>query len=189
MQAAGIQKVNETLSQTEHIGLSNSYEWLDTWACNQRLLSITLRIIMRILSKNKQSAQLECNERHDGVAAISYWKLYKFYCWKNSKKLHYYHAELVLKNTDYKSRWDLSICCDRMVGATRPDMVVVNKNNLETKIIEIAVPGDFSVNDKEQQNNREVWGLGTKPNRMRKTKAGVVPIVIGALGATYRLSD
>ena len=41
------------------------------------------------------------------------------------------------------------IQCDRMIEARRPDIALVNKKNKEIKIIDIAVPGDSRVKEKE----------------------------------------
>ena len=63
----------------------------------------------------------------------------------------------MVENTGFKVLWDFKIQCDRMVEATRLDIVFVDKQAKETKIIDIAIPGDASVKDKElEKSHREV---------------------------------
>ena len=63
----------------------------------------------------------------------------------------------MVENTGFKVLWDFKIQCDRMVEATRLDIVFVDKQAKEAKIIDIAIPGDASVKDKElEKSQREV---------------------------------
>ena len=43
------------------------------------------------------------------------------------------------------------IQCDRGIKARKPDIVVVNKNEGSWAIIDIAIPGDIRVNEKEKE--------------------------------------
>ena len=43
------------------------------------------------------------------------------------------------------------IQCDRTIQARRPDIILVDKVNMEVKIIDIAIPGDSRIRDKEQE--------------------------------------
>ena len=45
------------------------------------------------------------------------------------------------------------IQCDRGIKARKPDIVVVNKNEESWAIIDIAIPGDIRVNEKEKEKN------------------------------------
>ena len=54
--------------------------------------------------------------------------------------------------------------------------MVVDKKNSETMIIDIAVHGDFRVNEKEQQKIETYQGLVIKIHRMWQTRAKVVPM-------------
>ena len=63
----------------------------------------------------------------------------------------------MVENTGFKVLWDFKIQCDRMVEATRLDIVFVDKQAKEAKIKDIAIPGDASVKDKElEKSHREV---------------------------------
>ena len=68
--------------------------------------------------------------------------------------------EQVVENTGAKCLWDSNVQCDRMVDrmveARRPDIMFVDEQAKEAKIIDIAIPGDARVKDKEMEKiNRE----------------------------------
>ena len=48
----------------------------------------------------------------------------------------------VSENNEVKLLWDMNIQCDHVIGARRPDIVVVNKQERKCAICDIAVPGD-----------------------------------------------
>ena len=64
-----------------------------------------------------------------------------------------------------------------MIEARRPDIVVVDKVKKETMIIDVAIPGDTRVCDKEHSLLKDeitrLWQM---------KKVAVIPIVVGALG-------
>ena len=65
--------------------------------------------------------------------------------------------------------------------------MVVDRLNSQTVIIDIAVPGDFRVKEKEAEMIEQ--DLALELNSMRKTSAKVVPVVIGALGAVHSRNE
>ena len=67
----------------------------------------------------------------------------------------------MLENNDIKILWDFSIRTDRIIEAREPDIVVVDKRNSETVIIDIAVPGDFRVKDKEVEKIERFRAVGS----------------------------
>ena len=54
-----------------------------------------------------------------------------------------------MENKDYQIYWDFMIQCDRLIEARTPDVVLIDKRTKEVKIIDIAIPGDKRVKDKE----------------------------------------
>ena len=69
-----------------------------------------------------------------------------------------------------------------MIEARRPDIVVVDKANKETMIIDVAIPGDTRVCDKEQEKIKKYSLLKDKIARLwQMKKVVVIPIVAGAL--------
>ena len=48
--------------------------------------------------------------------------------------------------------WDVMIQCDREIKTRKPDIVVVNKNERNCAIIDVTIPRDIRVSEKEKQN-------------------------------------
>ena len=89
-----------------------------------------------------------------------------------------------MENNDYKTYWDFMIQCDRMIEARKPDVVLLEKRTKDVRIIDIAIPGDKRVKDKEIEKLEKYQVLKEEVRRLWKMKTvTVLPIVIGALGA------
>jgi len=56
-------------------------------------------------------------------------------------------------------------------------------------IIDIAVPGDYRVKEKESEKIGKYHDLPLESTRLWKTSTIVIPIVIGALGASHQTVD
>ena len=70
-----------------------------------------------------------------------------------------------------------------MIEAGRPDIVVVDKAKKETMIIDVAIPGDTRVCDKEREKIEKYSWLKDEIARLWQMKKVVgIPIVVGALG-------
>ena len=71
-----------------------------------------------------------------------------------------------------------------MIEARRPDIVVTDKKEKACIIVDIAVPSDRRVEEKEQEKVEKYEDLKREIGRMWGIrKVQVVPVVIGALGS------
>ena len=69
------------------------------------------------------------------------------------KETWYDHVPVsVLENEDYKLLWDFSVRTDREIGAKRPDLVIIDKRDKSCQIIDVAIPEDNGVREKEDEN-------------------------------------
>ena len=94
------------------------------------------------------------------------------------------HQPLDITETeDFKLLWDFDICTDRHIRARRPDLVLVNKRKKCTLLIDISVPDDRNIKEKEREKIEKYQDLRIEVQRLWNTKTEVVPVVIGALGA------
>ena len=73
-----------------------------------------------------------------------------------------------------------------MIQTARPDIVVKAKD--KDKIIDIAVPGNARVEDKEKENVEKYQDLARELHRLWETSVNVIPVV-GALGAVAKLEE
>ena len=65
----------------------------------------------------------------------------------------------------------------------RPDLILVDKKAKSCVIIDVAVPGDCSIRDKEIEKIEKYQNLKRELKRLWSLKkAEVVPVVAGALG-------
>ena len=137
-----------------------------------------------MVSECSKLAQGEYKRRHDDVARYIHWQLCEKGGFERACKWYEQKPEGVLENEGYKLLWDFTIQCDRMVEARRPDIVFVDKNKRETKILDVAVSGDGRVKDKELEKIEKYQLLKEEVGRIWGMKTvKVIPVVIGALGA------
>ena len=92
-----------------------------------------------------------------------------------------------MENEKCKILWDVTIQCDHVIEARRPDIVVVERENNKAIIVDIASPRDHRVYEKEgekyQDLKREIgrlWGIGHPE---------VVPLDVGTLGVVSNRLD
>ena len=77
--------------------------------------------------------------------------------------------------------------CDREVKARKPNIVVVNKNKKSCAIIDIAIPGDIRVSEKEREKIERYQELKGEIKRMWNIRGiKVIPVIVGALGSASK---
>ena len=101
----------------------------------------------------------------------------------NRARFWYEHEpKNVVENENFKILWDFTIQCDHMIEARRPDIVVVDKVKKETMIINVAIPRDTRVWDKEQGKIEKYSLLKDEIAKLwQMKKVFVIPIVVGTL--------
>ena len=140
--------------------------------------------VYHLVSECSKLAQREYKRRHDDVARYIHWQLCEKGGFERASKWYEQKPEGVLENENCKLLWDFTIQCDRMDEARRPDIVFVDKKR-EIKILDVAVPGDGRVKDKELEKIEMYQVLKEEVGRIwgMKKVIPVIPVVIGALGA------
>ena len=92
--------------------------------------------------------------------------------------------EGVVESENFNILWDVTVLCDGKIEARRRDIVVTDKKEREVVIIDVAIPGDDRVKDKELERLEKYQLLKDEIAKVwRMRKVIVVPVVIGALGA------
>ena len=80
--------------------------------------------------------------------------------------------------------WDINIQCDNLIEARRPDLIVIDKKEQKGIIIDIAVPADARVEEKEKEKVEKYQYLKREIRRLWKLRnVEIVPVVIGDLGS------
>ena len=149
-----------------------------------RLCRTHYETIDHILNGCPKLAQTEYKCRHDKVAAALHWSLCKEYGFTHGKKWYEHWAEKVLENDKVKLLWDFHVQSDHVIEHCRPDLLLVDKETNTATIIDVAVPGDTRIVDREQDKILAYQDLKREIKKVWKLrKVSVIPVVIGALGA------
>ena len=133
--------------------------------------------VTHIISQCKRLAQKEYKTRHDNVAKAVHWELCKKNGLEHAEKWYEHVPESVMENEKCKILWDFTIQTDRVIGARRPDITILDKETRECQLINIACSGD-----KYRDLAREVSNLWN-------VKVKIIPIVIGVLGTVPTLLE
>ena len=135
--------------------------------------------ISHILSECSKLAHNEFKLRHDSVGRYVHWQFYEKLGFSRARLWYEHEPENVNENENFKILWDFTIQYDHIIEARRPDIVVVDK---ETMIIDMAIPGDKRLCDKEREKIKKYSLLKAKLPVWEMEKVVVIPAVVGALG-------
>ena len=127
-------------------------------------------------------AQKEYKQRYDSVGRCVHWQFCEKLGFNGVMFWYEYEAESVFENENFKILWDFTIHCNHMIEARRPDIMVIDKVKKKTIIIDVAIPGDTRVCDKEWEKIEKYSLLKNEIVRLwQMEKVIVIPIVVGAL--------
>ena len=96
-------------------------------------------------------AQKEYKRRHDSVRRHKHWQFCEKLGFIRARLWYEHEPESVVENRNFKILWDFTLQCDHMIEARRPDIAVVDKVKKETMIIDVAIPRNTKVCDKERE--------------------------------------
>ena len=83
--------------------------------------------------------------------------------------------------------WNQAVHTDREVTANRPDIIIKNKKEKTCTLIDVAIPADRSVVQKEAEEKLKYKSLlCIEIQRMWNLKYTIVPVIIGATGIVTR---
>ena len=85
---------------------------------------------------------------------------------------------------DKTSESPLCRSCNILIEERRPDLIVIDKKEQKVTVIDIAVPADVRVEEKEKEKKEKYQDLKREIRRLWKLRnVQIVPVVIGALGS------
>ena len=106
---------------------------------------------------------------------------------EHSERWYEHVPKGAIENEEVKVLWDINVKCDNVIEARRPGIIVIYKKERMGKIIDIAVPADARVVEKEKEKVEKYKNLRREIARLWKLKrVEVVPVVIGALGSVTK---
>ena len=132
-------------------------------------------------------AQKEYKRRHDNIAKKVHWDLCKKNGLEHTEKWYDHVPEGAVENEEVKVLWDINVQCDNVIEAIRPDITLTDKKERKGITIDIAVPADVRVGEKERGKVEKHQDLKREFGRLWRLKmVEVVPVVIRALGSVTK---
>ena len=107
--------------------------------------------ISHLVSGCGKLAQKEYKRRHDSVGRHVHWQFCEKLGFNRGRVWHEHEPESVIENENLKILWDFTIQCDHMTEPRGPDIMIVDTVKKETMIIDVTIPGDTRVCDKERE--------------------------------------
>ena len=148
-----------------------------------RMCGVRDESVDHLIAECEKLAQKQYKPRHDNIARIVHLELCQKFGLIGKMKWYNHKPDSVMENDRVKILWDFNIQTDHVIQHRRPDIVIVYKNERRCHIVDVAVPGDKRVEQKEQEKIEKYGELKRELKKIWKlTNVGVVPIVVGALG-------
>ena len=153
-----------------------------------RMCGSATESVTHIISQCTVLAQKEYKRRHDKVGQNVHWQLCKKYGFECGQNWYQHVPVPVLENEEIKLLWDFTIQVDREIANYRPDIVIFNKVKRYCLIVDVAIPGDHRIDQKEIEKITKYADLKLEISRMWNCEATVVPIILGHLDQFPRTS-
>ena len=149
-----------------------------------RMCRVENETVSHIVSECKMLVKKEYKKKHDNACRYIHWKRCVKHDFQKAQQWYELEPEGVIENKGYKILWDFTIQCDVKIEAQRPDGVVIDKTKKEVKIVDVTIPGDEGVNEREVGKIEKYKVLKDEIARMWDMKEVIViPVVVGALSA------
>ena len=149
-----------------------------------RMCRVENETVSHIVIECKMLAHKQYRKRHDNVCKYIHWKLCEKHDFQRAQQWYEHEPDGVIENKGYKILWDFTIQCDTKIEARRPDIVLIDKTMKEVKIVNVTIPRDERVKEREVGMIEKNKVLKDEVARMWDMKEVIViPVVVGALGA------
>ena len=113
-----------------------------------------------------------------------HWKLYEKFNLEKSEKLYLHNPQTVSENVNGKLISDINMQCDNVTVERRPDIVIVNKMEKTAIIIDVAVPWDKRIIDKEKEKIEKYQNIKREILRLWNLKK--IDLITVALGSVTK---
>ena len=82
--------------------------------------------------------------------------------------------------------WNQAVHTDRKVTANRPDIIIKNKKVKTNTLIDLVIPADRNVVQKEAEKNLKYKSLSIEMQLIWNLKCAILPVINGATGIETR---
>ena len=146
--------------------------------------------IFHILGACDVLAKREYFTRHNNMCRYIHYKISQHFGLQVGENWYLHNPADVTRSDKCEIVYDQTIVTSRPVGANRPDIIVKDKVNKKTLIIDVSCPVDTNAEKKENEKISKYGPLRVELEKMWGTNADIIPVVVGGLGAvTKNLSD
>ena len=139
--------------------------------------------IFHILAGCDILSKREYFTRHNSLCQYVHYEVMKYFALPCGANWYAHSPKEVMMTKSVEIVYDQVISTDRPVGANRPDILVRDKLNRKTYIIDISCPCDVNVVLKEAEKVSKYSLLKNELLKMWGGECVVIPVVIGGLGA------
>ena len=92
----------------------------------------------------------------------------------------------VYEKGDVTVLWNQAVHTERGVTASRSDIIIKNTKEKTCILIDVAIPADRNVVQKETEKKLQYKSLCKEIQRMWNLKCTIIPVIIGATGIVTR---
>ena len=131
-----------------------------------RMCGVKNEKLSHIVSKCKILDQKEYKKRHDNVCRYIHWRLCKKHDFEGTPEWHERKPGGVIDSEVYKVLWNFRVQCDIKIEARRPGIVIIDKTKKELGILDVTIPGDIRVNEREIGKIEKYQILNNEISRM-----------------------
>ena len=129
-------------------------------------------------------ASREFKRSNDNVAKTVHWKLVEKYGLERKDKWYGLEPEGTVENSDTKLLSDINILCNHVIEIRRPDIILIIKVEKSCIVIDIAIPEDNKIHQRQKEKVEKYQELKREIERLLKLpNVQVVPAMVGALGS------
>jgi hypothetical protein len=121
---------------------------------------------------------------HDKVCSHLRYSICKALGIETTDKLYTHMAKPVYEKGDVPASWNQAV--NREVTANRPDIIIKNKKEKTRTMIDVAIPADINVVQKEAEKKLKCKRLCIEIQRKWNLKCTIIPAIIGATGIVTR---
>ena len=93
--------------------------------------------------------------------------------------------EGAVEDDDVKLIWDTNIQCDSVIEARRPDLILVDKKAKSCVIIDVTIPGDWRIGEKEIEKIEKYQNLKRELKRFWSLKEVEVVEALGCISKGF----
>ena len=138
--------------------------------------------IDHLVSGCPELAKTEYIHRHNKAAAHMHWKIYREFGIEVKERWYEHEPETDTERASFTILWDMPIHTDRTTAANTPDIVLKNKKDKTSLLIDMTIPLDTNTSVKTTEKLNKYKDLEIEVERMWGLKTTTVPVVMGALG-------